>query len=126
MLEEMFQRGDIFLDSRSFCMMLEEASAGVGVGNRVGLPVNCRLERTGPVGDGSALQAGKHLSNVHLLTLTYMASGSTLGPRRAAKLRNAINIEVRKSLSVSVNRRNSGHEVKMQREKAKKKKKKIK
>lgn len=110
--------GDIFLDSRSFYMMLlEEVSASVG--KRVGLPVNCRLKRTGAVGDGSALQAGKHLSNVHLLTLTYMASGSALGPHRAAKLRNTINIELRKSLSVSVNWRNSGHKVKMQREKAK-------
>lgn len=119
MLKKMFQWGDIFLDSRSFCMMLLKA-ASASVGKRVGLPVNCRLKRTGAMGDGSALQAGKHLSNVHLLTLTYMASGSTLGPHRAAELRNTINIELRKSPSVSVNWRKSGHKVKMQREKAKK------
>lgn len=108
MLKKMFQWGIFFLTAVS-----------ASVGKRVGLPVNCRLKRTGAVGDGSALQAGKHLSNVHLLTLTYMASGSALGPHRAAKLRNTINIELRKSLSVSVNWRNSGHKVKMQREKAK-------
>lgn len=60
-------------------MFLEPASASVH--ERMGPSVNCRLKRTGALGGSSALQAGKHLSNVHLLTLTYMASGSRPGPQ---------------------------------------------